>query len=99
MPRTDLTVVLGDRFYAVERPWGQLPPGQELAFVSDVAIDSQGFIYLAQRSDPPIVVFDPAGAHHASWGADHIADAHGIFISPDDTLYITDRDAHQILIF
>ena len=36
---------------------------------------------------------------HAAWGRGRIADAHGIFVSGDDRVFLVDRDAHQILIF
>jgi sugar lactone lactonase YvrE len=45
------------------------------------------------------LVFEPSGRFHAAWGHDRIADAHGISISPDDRVFLVDRDAHQILIF
>jgi peptidylglycine monooxygenase len=99
MPRTELVVALGDRLYAVERPWGELPAGMQLAFVSQVAVDSEGYVYLCQRHDPPVVVFDPEGGYARSWGSDVIADAHGIAATPDNRIVVVDRDAHQLLFF
>jgi peptidylglycine monooxygenase len=96
--RTEFVVVLGDQRYAVERPWGELPPGMELQYVSHVAADSQGCVYVFQRGDPPVVVFDPEGSYLRSWGSDLIADAHGIFITPDDRIFLVDRDSHQLLV-
>ena len=34
-----------------------------------------------------------------SWGKEWIADAHGIFITHDDVVFVADRDAHQICAF
>lgn len=99
MSKTELVVTLGDCLYSVERPWGTLPQGMQLAFVSHVAVDSQDYVYAFQRSKPPIVVFDSAGAYVRSWGTDSIADAHGIFITRDDLILLVDRDAHQVLGF
>ena len=42
-------------------------------FVSDLAIDSDGNLQVGQRSDPPILVFDPHGALLRTWGRDEIA--------------------------
>jgi peptidylglycine monooxygenase len=98
MVRTELTVVLGERLYAVERPWGDLPAGMQLSYVSDVAVDAQGAVYVVQRSDPPVVVFEPNGAYRGGWGGELIADAHGIAATPDGRLLIVDRDAHQVLV-
>jgi DNA-binding beta-propeller fold protein YncE len=99
MTRTELVVALGDRRYAVERPWGDVPAGMRLAGVSDVAVDSHDRVYLYQRSDPPVVVFDRSGRYLRSWGAGVIADAHGILCTRDDRIIAADRDAHQILGF
>jgi peptidylglycine monooxygenase len=99
MARTELVVTLGQQRYAVERPWGEPPPDITLRFVSHVALDSQRCVYAYQRADPPVVVFDPEGSYLRSWGSPLIADAHGMFITPDDRIFLVDRDSHQILIF
>ena len=99
MVRTPLVVCLGDDLFAVERPWGDLPPGMQLADVSDVAVDSHDRVYVFQRGDPPVVIFDDSGAYVGAWGSGILADAHGIFITPDDRVLLADRDAHQVLRF
>ena len=95
---TELVVTL-DGLYRVARPWGNLPPGIELAFVSTVAVDTDGNVYVAQRTDPPVVVFDSSGQYLRSWGSGVIADAHGIVAAPDGRIIVVDRDAHQVLVF
>ena len=80
----DLVVSLGDQRYAVERPWGALPAGIEYGVVSHGAVDSHDQVYVFQRGDPPVVVFAPDGTFVRAWGSGLIADAHGIFITPDD---------------
>ena len=35
----------------------------------------------------------------ARGGREWIADAHGIFITPDDVVFVADRDAHQVCVF
>ena len=47
----------------------------------------------------PWVVFDREGRYARSFGVGQIADAHGIFITPDDRVCLVDRDAHQVMIF
>src|ERR1700730_11308609 len=85
---TELVVRLGDDLFSVDRPWGQLPPGMQLSDVSDVAVDSRDQVYVFQRGDPPIVVFDSSGAYVRSWGSGVLADAHGIFITPADQVLL-----------
>lgn len=94
-----LVVALGDRRYHVERPWGVLPPDMAFGLISQLALDSAGRVYVFQRGDPPVLVFEPSGAFRAAWGQGRFADAHGIYISPDDLVFLVDRDAHQVLIF
>jgi peptidylglycine monooxygenase len=98
MTRTELVVILGDQRFAVERPWGRLPSGMQLRYVSDVAVDSRGCVYVAQRGEPPVVVLDPSGEYLRSWGTGVVADAHGIYVTADDRVLLVDRDAHQVLV-
>jgi DNA-binding beta-propeller fold protein YncE len=93
--RTELVVCLGDGLYAVERPWGKLPPRMQLSYVTDVAVDSQDRVYLFHRSDPPVIVFDSSGEYLRSWGSGQISDPHGIFCW-GERVFVADRDAHQI---
>ncbi len=95
--RDDLVVTLGGQNYAVECPWGRLPGDQVFGPVSQLAVDSHGRVYVFQRSNPPLLVFDRDGTLVDSWGEGEFSDAHGIFITRDDLVLLVDRDAHQIL--
>lgn len=92
-----LCVVLGDRRYRVERGWGELPDGIRPSAISTIAVDSQGRVYAYRRGSPPVVVFDDTGGFVAAWGGDRIVDAHGIFVTKDDRVFLVDRDAHEII--
>jgi DNA-binding beta-propeller fold protein YncE len=96
---SDLVVLLGDRRYAVVRPWGALPASITYGVVSHVAVDSRNNVYVFQRGEPPVVVFDPAGGYLRSWGSGLIADPHGIFITSDDLVLLVDRDGHRVMGF
>ena len=65
--------------------------------VSGAAVDSQDRVYVFHRKDPPIIVFDRDGNFLSSWGNGAILFAHGIYIGPDDIVYLTDRDDHVAL--
>jgi len=82
----------------VER-WGMLPTGWTFGAVSAVAVDSQDRVYAFQRKDPPVLVFDRDGNFLQAWGSKAIRDPHGIYIGPDDIVYLTDRDDHVALKF
>ena len=96
----DLPIVgTGDHVWEVRRPFGPSLSCPEPDNVSHVAVDSQDRVYLYRRGDPPVVVTDPDGSVIDTWGSGLLLDAHGIFISADDTVYLVDRDAHEVLAF
>ena len=99
MSSDDLAVVLGDRRYRVERPWGQWPGSMARSQISQLAVDSKGVVYVFQRGEPPVLAFTLSGALQGGLAEGRIADAHGIAITSDDRLLLVDRDAHQVLIF
>jgi peptidylglycine monooxygenase len=100
MQRIERRVVcLGDRRYEVERPWIRLPPGTELKTASDVALDKTGRVYVLQREDPVILVFDRAGELVAEWRDKPMTDGHGIHVSDDGRVFAVDWDNHRIFVF
>jgi hypothetical protein len=68
----------------------KLPAGETLGIVSRVATDSQDRVYVFQRKNPPVVVFDRDGNYLAAWGTGEVTDPHGLKIV-DDIIYTTDR--------
>ena len=91
-----LTVVLGDHDYRVIRPWGKLPRGVAFNHISQLALDRHDRVYVFQRGNPPVLVFEPSGAFAGSWGEGAFCDAHGITVTADDRVLLVDRDAHQV---
>ena len=59
--RDNLVVTLGGQTYAVECPWGALPDGQKFGPVSQLAVDSQDRVYVFNRGNMPVLVFDKEG--------------------------------------
>jgi peptidylglycine monooxygenase len=94
-----LHVALGEAVYRVERPFGTLPPTVKIGMISKCAVDAEGRLFICQRSDPPIIVFDRDGAFVHSFGDGLITDSHGIAITPDQRVLVVDRDGHQVLCF
>lgn len=93
----------GDYKYELVEGWAKLPEGWVFSLVSDAAIDSRGRIYAFTRGKHPIVVFDKEGNFVTSWGhgefgiSPHlISQSHGIFIGPDDSVYLTDAYQHVV---
>ena len=94
---TKLITGSGDHVYEVIRPWGELPAGMEFGQVNDVAVDSHDRVYVFQCQDPSVVVFDRDGKYLSSWGSGRFVDAHGMYISADDHIFLGNRDAHEVL--
>ena len=89
----------GDHVYQVLHPIGELPQGMTFGNTSHVATDSKDRVYVYQRQDPPVLVFDINGSLLATWGDGQLLDVHGIYISPDDEIFLVDRDAHEVVKF
>ena len=80
----------GDYKYELIPDFLKLPNGEEFGLVSRVAADGRDRIYVFQRKDPPVVVFDRDGSYLGAWGAGEVADPHGLKIV-GDAVYTTDR--------
>lgn len=94
------TVVLGDRRYAIHRKWARLPAGESFGFLSDLAVDRNGRVHVAQRgTDRPVLVFERDGRLLGTWGEGVLAEPHYINLAPDGSMLVADRDAHQVLRF
>ena len=96
---TRLVFGTGDYTYELVRPFGTLPANMEYGNTSHVAVDSQDRVYICQRKDPPVVIFDGDGNFLTAWGDGLVADVHGVYITPTDDVFIIDRDAHEVLKF
>ena len=79
-----------DYKYDVIRDFFKLPNDEPFGLISRVAGDSQDRIYVFQRKDPPVVVFERTGKYLGAWGAGEVRDPHGLKIV-DDVVYTTDR--------
>lgn len=93
------TVVGQGRFrYEVDKQWGRHAGGVDaFGVVSGVACDSEDRVYVFNRFPNPCVqVFDPAGKLLTQWGQGQFGHPHGIWFSPRDELYLTDRDTHLV---
>ena len=89
-----------DYRYTAVPGWGQGPEGRKLGVVSCAAVDSQDRVYVVDREpDPAIVVFDRDGHLLNTWGEDLLSLPHGIWIGPDDRVYIADCGDHTVRIY
>ena len=82
--------------YRVVEGWGQLPDGWMLMDVAAVGVDSEDQVYVFNRGEHPMIVFDRDGNFLRSWGEDLFHRAHGLHIGPDGMLYCTDDGDHTV---
>ena len=102
-------IPIGPHRYDVIDGWGRLPTGIDFRSVWSaavgslinpiwsLAVDSKDRVYIFQRNDPPVVVFDREGNFLNSWGNGAVNKGHGIHIGPDDSVYMTDQDDHVVI--
>jgi DNA-binding beta-propeller fold protein YncE len=86
----------GEHRYKVVENWAQLPEGWEFKDVAAVACDRQDRVYVFNRGEHPMMVFDRDGNFLRSWGEGTFPRAHGLHIDVDDTLYCTDDGGHFV---
>ena len=94
-----MAVVLGtDGYrYEVHDGWAKLPPGMEFnADVAAVGVDKHDNVYAFNRGKHPMCVFDREGNLLRTWGEGIYPRAHGVFMAPDDTIWLTDDADHTV---
>src|SRR5688500_1256125 len=58
----------GDYTYELIDDFAKLPEGETFGLISRVTTDSQNRLYVFQRKDPAVLVFDQNGKFLHSWG-------------------------------
>ena len=86
----------GEFLYEVDPDWPQVPEGWSFHEVAGVATDSQDRVYVFNRGEHPVMVFQADGTFLSSWGEGEFVRAHGIWIGPDDAVYLTDDLGHNV---
>ena len=90
------TVGSGDFTYEVLDNWAKTPDGWSIG-QAEPACDSQDRVYVFNRGDHPLMVFDREGNFLGEWGKEYLTDAHGIYISGEDHIYLPVRESHAIV--
>jgi len=91
-------VIVGDGSYRYEviPGWEQLPNGWTHGDVAGLATDSQDRVYVFNRSEHPVIVYDEAGRFLDTWGdATLYPRPHGITIV-DDVVFLVDDGDHTV---
>ena len=91
-----LTVGNGAYVYEPVENWAKLPPGWSFKEIGGVGVDKSDNVYVFNRGAHPMVVFDRDGNFLRSFGEGLFPRAHGVFMAPDDTIWLTDDGDHTV---
>ena len=91
-----VTVGSGEYIYEPVENWAKLPPGWSFKEIGGVGVDRNDNVYVFNRGEHPMIVFDRDGNFLRSWGEGCFPRAHGVFMAPDDTIWLTDDGDHTV---
>ncbi len=82
--------------YQVVEGWEQLPDGFSHRDVAGVAVDSRDRVYVFNRGEHPMLVYERDGTFVTSWGEGLFTTAHAVYVDRDDFVYCADVGDHTI---
>jgi DNA-binding beta-propeller fold protein YncE len=85
-----IIVGTGEYRYRIVEDWAKLPEGWSFKEVGAVGVDAKDNVYVFNRGEHPMMVFDRAGKFLRSWGEGQYPRAHGVHMGLDDSIYLTD---------
>ncbi|MBV9785816.1 MAG: hypothetical protein JO264_18585 [Acidisphaera sp.] len=91
-----VTLGSGDFAYEVVEDWAKLPDGWLFKDAAAVGVDRHDQVYVFNRGEHPMIVFDRDGNFLRSWGEGVFRHAHGLHMAPDDTIWCTDDGDHTV---
>lgn len=90
------TIGIAPYLYRIEADWAKLPEGWLFKDVATVACDAKDRVYVFNRGEHPMIVFDREGNVLDAWGEDIFTTPHGLHIAPDGYLYCTDQGDNTV---
>lgn len=86
----------GKYTYELVDGWTKYPEEWSFEDAGGLSIDSQDRVYVLNRGDHPVVVFDREGNVVTSWGEEFFSRPHGTHVGPDGSVYCTDDGNHTV---
>ena len=80
----------------VDPNWPQKPDSIDWGALSGVAVDSQDQVYVFNRSEPTVQVYDSEGALVRSWSTDNPKGTHHIKLDPEGNVWVADFRSHIV---
>src|SRR5471030_1059277 len=93
-----MSIIVGEGEYRYEQidNWAKVPPGWSLHEVGAVGVDAQDNVYVFNRGEHPMMVFDREGNFLRAWGEGLFPRAHGLHMAPDGTVFLTDDGDYSV---
>ena len=94
-----MSLMVGEGDYRYEQldTWERVPPDMTMGEVGAVGVDKQDNVYVFNRGDHPMMVFDREGNFLRAWGEGLFPRAHGLHMAPDgDRAFLTDDGDHTV---
>jgi DNA-binding beta-propeller fold protein YncE len=86
--------------YKLVDNWAQLPSGMKWGVMTAVGVDSKDNVYAFQREvATEVLVFDSQGKYLKTWGEGLFEYPHGLRVTADDSVWLTDRKMQQMFKF
>ncbi len=76
--------------------WPAIPHPISFKEATSVAVDRKDRVYVFNRGDNPMMIFDRDGAFLNTWGAGQFQRAHGVYVAPDGNLFLVDDLDHSV---
>jgi DNA-binding beta-propeller fold protein YncE len=86
----------GEHTYQELAEWARPPEGWSFKEVVDIAVDAQDRVYVFNRGEHPMIVFERDGSFVTAWGEGLFTRPHGVTLGPDGLLYCVDDNGHNI---
>ena len=86
----------GDYRYELVENWAKLPVGRSFLDIGGIGIDTKDRVYIFNRSQYPLMIFEKNGDFAGGWGEDYFSRPHGTRITADGALYCTDDITHLV---
>jgi DNA-binding beta-propeller fold protein YncE len=91
---------MSEEVYEEVAGWARLPAGWDFREVVDVVVDSRDRVYVFNRGEHPLIIFEQDGSFIGSWGEGLFTRPHGLTLALDEqlgeVLYCVDDDGHWV---
>jgi len=82
--------------YELVDGWAKFPEGWSQVDVCGLTVDPQDRVYVFNRGEHPVMIFDREGNLLTSWGEGYFTRPHGISVASDGSIYCTDDGNHTV---